>query len=62
MPWVHRAGGERSWSLCGPSAAKLEAIAAVVRTVITVMTAITVKKSAAMGSAAGQIRQTGTGE
>ena len=31
----HRAGGERSWSLCGPSAAKLEAVAAMVRTVIT---------------------------
>ena len=38
MPY--RAGAERSWSLCGPSAAKLERIAAVVRTVITVITVI----------------------
>jgi len=35
---VHRAGAERFWSLCAPSAAKLERIAAVVRSVITAMT------------------------
>ena len=53
---------ERTERRCAPSAAKLERTAAVVATVITVMTAITVKKSAAMRSAAGKIRQTGTGE
>jgi hypothetical protein len=36
----HRAGAERFWSLCVPSAAKLES-AGVVMAVITVMTAIT---------------------
>jgi len=36
----HRAGAERSWSLCAPSATKLERTAAVVMTVITVMTVI----------------------
>ena len=39
MPY--RVGAERSWSLCAPSAAKLERTAAVVRTVITVLTVIT---------------------
>ena len=39
--WLHRADGERFWSLCRPSAAKLERTAAVVLTVITVMTVVT---------------------
>jgi hypothetical protein len=38
MPSYHRAGAERFWSLCAPSAAKLESIGAGVMTVITVMT------------------------
>ena len=41
VPWVHRAGVERSWSLCESSAAKLERTAAVVMTVITVLAVIT---------------------
>jgi hypothetical protein len=40
MPSCHRAGAERFWGLCVPSAAKLES-GGVVVTVITVMTVIT---------------------
>ena len=39
MPY--RAGAERFWSLCAPSAAKLERTIAVVMTVITVLVVIT---------------------
>jgi hypothetical protein len=39
MPWVNRAGAERFWSLCAPSAAKLESAGVVL--MITVMTVIT---------------------
>jgi hypothetical protein len=49
---VHRAGAERFWTLCAPSAAKLESVG-VVMTVITAMTAM---------KATAKIRQTGTGE
>jgi hypothetical protein len=53
VPWVHRAGAEGFWSLCAPSAAKLDRIAAVVMTVIRALAVI---------AAAATIRQSGTGE
>jgi hypothetical protein len=50
---LHRAGTERFWSLCGPSAAKLESMGAGVKTVITVMTVM---------KTVGKFGQTETGE